>query len=519
MRKKVTIAFITCFVLLIAASSASSSGGSGQIKFGYTILDEEGNQAVNHSTFNLYEGPGLSLERFRYLFGNGIRLRADLKRITLNNRNLDFGFEKSGLFGVRLLNNQYRRIYDFDGNSYTRRHRTGVSLWFIPHRYVKFFGGGRYVGKSGKMVNLFDPAGAAPAVNVDYTQMDYNVGMRIKYQGRMFQVEYRAADYSDDSRPDRDRSRFKFRMITRLWMPEYEEIVLIGGYRRFETRYDATDFMISSNRVHGGVMLDLPRDFTLNYNFIFDRTGSDSDLVASDNIAHTFYASHVWPGLAQITIGYQHDINDDFYDEVRSNSYYFSGWLKVSDNLEFRGVRGFRSESMEDGTRLVGDEERGRHKLSVKVTDDRYGSLTLKHEGKNRKNDQLGSEADFNRFAADGILGLRDYGELSFGYSYSTGDYCNAVQEYKFNNHLVYGDFTAREYRNITLGLGGLYYRSKRDLDVEEFTVRFEGAYRFVTDYTLKVTYNVHNFDDFLVRDQYYTANIVEMSITRAILF
>jgi hypothetical protein len=517
--KRTIIVFITNFLLAAAAPGVIGAGGSGQIRFGYAFLDEEGNQAVNHSTFNQYEGFDLSFERFRYVLKNGIRLNAGLKRVTLNNRNLSFGIEKSGLFGIRLSNNQYRRFYDYDGSSFTRRHQTGASVWLIPHRYFKFFGGGKYIGKSGRMANFFDLAGASPPVDVDYSQMCYNVGMRIKYQGRMFQAEYRAADYSDDMHPERDQSRFIFRTIAQLAVPEYEEIVLTGGYRRFETNYDATDFMISSNRVNGGVMLDLPKDFALNYNFVFDRTSSDSDLVATDNIAHTFYASHLWLGLAQVTAGYQHDINDDFYDEVKSNSYYFSGWLKVSDYLELRGVHGFRSESVEDGARLVGDEERGRYKISAKFTHDEHGSATLKYERKTKKNDQLGSEADFNRLAADGVLSLSDYGDLSGGYAYSTGKYINDEQEFEFNNHLVYADFTAREYRDFTLGVGGLYYRSKRDLDVEDFTVRFEGAYRLMTDYTLAVVYNVHNFDDFLVRDQYYTANIVEISITKSILF
>jgi len=510
---------IVLCLLFLLVTSALAAGGGGRIKLGYTVLDEEGNRAVNQSTFNQYEGLGLSLENFKYGFRNGMRLSANLEKITLNNRNLNFGFDKPGLFGVRLYNNQYRRAYDFDGNAFTRRHQTGGSVWLIPHRYIRIYGGGFNIGKKGKMADLFDAVSPALPVDIDYKQMCYNAGININYRGRMLQADYRSAKFTNNLNTDRDQSRYKMSLLGIFPVPRYEWIVLSGGFHHFETKHHVNDFKISSNRVWGGGKVKLPQNFSFNYNFVFDRASSDSDIIATDNLSHAFYLSHLWPGLAELTAGYQNDINDDFEDAVKANSAYFYGWLKPHKDFEFRGECGFRSETVDDGARLVGDEDRNRFKLSGKYTHADYGSIALKFEGKNRQNDQIGSEADFNRFSSDAVIKLCKCGELSGGYSFSKGEYSNREQEFTFEDHQLYGDITSKEYYGITAGFGALYYRSKRDLDVESFTLRFNAAYRFMKDYSLDVTYNVHNFDDFLVTDQYYTANIVEINLIKAISF
>lgn len=506
-------------VLLFAAGTGIAADGGGNVKLGYTYIDEEGNQSVNQAIFNQYEGVGLSLEKFRYRFDNGIRLKADLKDITLNNRNMVMGVEKPGLFGIRGYNNQFRRAYNFDGGSKTRRNRTGAKLWIYPHEYVRVYGGGEYTGKSGQMEPLFDLAGVTGAREIDYNQFCYHAGIRLNRFDGMFQAEYRAGNYNDDIDPDRDQSRFRFSMHGLLPVPNYEWLVLTGQFSRFETKYDIDDFEICTNYFRGGARAKLPNDFSLNYYFLFDRTRSDSDIVATDNIAHTFYAMHNWPGLAGLTIGYQYGINDDFEDEVRSNAFYFYGWLRAGQYFEFRGEHGFRTENVDDGARLIGDEDSFRFKFSARYRRPECGSMTFRYEGKSRENDQIGSDIDFSRIGTDIEKIFQGYGNFAGGYSYSKGDYENIEQQFEFADHVLYGDINTREYNGFDAGFGTVYYRSKRDLDVESFTLRFRAGYRFMEDHRFELRYNVDNFDDFLVRDKYYTSNIVEVSLTKILSF
>ena len=513
---KIIVVFI--FLLCLSGMAGAVNNG-GEVKLGYVFIDEEGNQSVNQPTFNYYPGFLLSLEKFHYNFTNGMRVRADLKNLTLNNRNLSLGLGKAGLFGIDISNNQYRRVYDFDGNSFTRRRQTGGSLWFFPHRYLKLFGGGSFSNLAGSITDLFNPDGPGAVKNMDYGLKTYHAGMRFNFRGKMLQAEYRTSEYTDNKNADRGQKRSNIKLDALLPVPKYEWIVLTGGFRHFETKYSTTEFKISSNRAWGGATAALSRNFSANYNLIFDRTGSDSDIIATDNLAHTIYLTGISPGHAGLTVGYQNDINDDFADEVRANSYYASGWFTPNSHFEFRGEFGTRAEKVEDGWRLVGNEDRNRLKISGKYFYAAHGSLSLKYENKQRDNDQLGTSADFNRFAADATLKLTKYGEFSGGYSYSTGDYKDLEQEFEFNDHVLYGDITLREYHRLRAGFGATYYRSKRDIDVESFMLHFMASLRFAENHHLEVVYNVHNFDDFLVTDRYYTANIVEINLIKELSF
>ena len=178
-------------ILIAALCSLSLAAGSGDVKIGYIYLDEEGNQGVYHPTFNLYEGPTVSSEGFRYRFDNGMLMRADLNNIILNNRNLSASLAQPGLFDVKVGHDQFRRIYNFDGTSFTRRHKEHASLSVQPMKYLKLFGGVLMMERSGTTTDLFDPTPVAATVDVDYKRSYYNVGAQVNYEGSMILGEYR----------------------------------------------------------------------------------------------------------------------------------------------------------------------------------------------------------------------------------------------------------------------------------------------------------------------------------------
>ncbi len=516
------IAITSVLALLLVSSVAHSSSGSGDVALSYIFLDEEGNLSVNQSTFNDYEGAALSLENLRYRFGNGFNLRADLRNLTLNNRNLRASLGKAGLFGVSLFHNKYRRLYDFEGGRFTKRHRTGGSIWAYPHRYVKLFAGGSFVDKSGSMTELFDATAPGTGLTTDYTQKHYNGGVQFNYMGRMLRAEFRASNYADDLSASRDQDRLSLMVTAAGPIPKYEEISVFGGFRRFTTEYNASGDKITSNKGWGGATVALPENFALKYALVFDRSGSESDPVKTDNVSHAFYASRVWPGLAQVTAGYIRDYNDDLDDEVQASSYYFSGWVKPISALELRGEYGARAEEVKAGKRLVGDEDRQKFKLSAKYRCFDNATFAVKLDGRIRENEQLGSKSEFIRPAVELSANLCCVGDFFGGYSYARGIYTNLDGGFEFRDHTVYGDITSREYHSFTAGFGGTYYRSKRDLDVEKSSLRFSLSYRFLENHHLEFEYNIHNFDDFVYTsqfDEYYTANIVEVRIMKELSF
>ena len=510
---KYLIAALLLWFLTIPIDVQAS--GSGDIKAGYILIDDKGNESVNRGTFNEYEGGALSLQNFRYDFKTGLLLRADLNNVSLNNRNLNADLSKPGLFSLKASHDKFRRIYNFGGSSFARREKESASLSLFPIRYLEIFGGGSYMNRTGSTTDLFSQTEIPLPTKVDYKQTFYNGGIRLNYLGSMVQGEFRGNQFRDNLDAAQDQNRTEGKAFGQFRIPRYKWVVVGGGFRHFESKFKKTDFMISSNRGWGSATVQLPQNISVKYLASIDRTSSDSDYTATDNVVHAGYASWERPQQFGFTIGYQYDINDDYQNKVRSNNGYFSWWAKPSSHFEWRGEAGNRKEEVQEGSRLLGDEDINRYRMSLKYRDIKYGSVGLRWDGKIRKNDQIGSKTDINRTALDGTLIIEKYGSLSASYSFGVGTYKNRTQEFAYADHLIVGDLYSREYRNGTVGFGFTYYRSKRYLDVESFNLRFSVGYRFLKDYRFEGIYNVHNFDDFTVRDQYYTANIVELSLIR----
>lgn len=509
---------IGALMSLVMIPSATASG-NGDLKIGYIVLDETGNMSVNRSTFNDYEGASLSLEKFRYDFKNGMLLRANLRNITMNNRNLTADVGKAGLFSLKLFHNQFRRIYDFHGGNTTRRHNEGASLSFNPIRYVEIFGSGSNMGRTGSTIDLFSPSSRGDKVNVDYKQLFYNGGARVTYRGMMVVGEYRGNQFRDNRNVNRDQDRMEGRVAATVPVPRYEWILFQGGFRHFETKYKKTDFLISSNRGWGAASVAMSPEFAVKYYLMLDRTSSDSDFTAYDNLVQAFYVGYTNQRYGGVTVGYQYDINDQYWARTNAKSLYGSCWFKPTTQAELRAEYGTRTEDVKESVRLVGDEDINRYRFSGKYRFTDVGNIALKYEGKVRKNDEIDGKVTLNRVTFDCGVTLKKYATITVGYSSGKGDYENATQQFKFTDHLLYGDAISQEYHGLTVGAGVTYYRSKRDLDVESFNIRCSAALRLYDDMRLETIYNAHNFDDLLVRDDYYTANIVEINLIKGLSF
>ena len=473
---------------------------------------------MTQSTYNLYEGVALSLEKFSYRFDDGTRVFGNFRNMTLNNRNLVLGVTKSGLYGLSMRNNQYRRTYSSHGGEFTRRHMTNGQFWVQPHRQLKLFGGYGQTGKKGQMIDLFEPAGVAALAMVDYTQKYFNAGARFKHNRSVAEVEYRGSDYSDDTNEANDRSSKRFRVTAASPVPNYENFLINGGFQRFESEIPNQAETLTANTAWGGLKFFCGEGYSLRYSFIFDRSRRTGDLSATDNISHAVYGGKLWRRHGGFSVGYRYKINDDVRDEVTTNGYIFSGWVNVIPEVTLKAGFGSENKEVQQGRTLTGDEDFTRQWASVKYKFT-PGFVRVKLANKKTENDDIGSSAEFTRFATDLSFFSEDYGQLQTSYAYLDGDFENSAGAFSFREHIVTGDLLSTAYHNLQAGFGGTYMRSKRDLNVESFRVRLTGIYSFMQDYKVEVVYSAFNFDDLAdpspIYSRYYTANVVEVTIAR----
>jgi len=505
--------------ILFAVANAADSGG-GKIRLGYVITDEDGNLSVNHETYNLYEGPSVSLEDFRYLMNNGMNLSADLKNISLNNRNLNASLFKPGLFGISLNNQQYRRIYNFDGDKFTRRRTTGGQAYVYPIRQVKIYGGYSQTDRFGQDEYIIPPFGEHLLTATDYSHKSFNVGGQATFTKGSLTAEYRRYDFTDDAMANSDREAQVVRVNAFAPVPFYKRLALSGGYQYREDKHDDPYVFLKNNTGWGGARWYLPHEYVFEGRFMAARTDETNRLVTVDNYVSTVSISRNWPKYGGLRVGYENRIADDIYNRTSSDGYLFDGWLRYFPKLLIRARLALRNKSVTDGETLVGDEDLTRHQISAryKLTD--WGDVALSWQGKVKTNDEIDTRVDYNAVTAEVNLSREAYGRISLTYSYYQGSYDNRTEaipnDYEFYDHVFTGSVYPVEYRKVQVWAGATYYRSKRDRNLEKIGGYVGARYTLPRDYQIEAKYKVYNFDNFLVTDEYYTGNIINVYLIKS---
>jgi len=516
MSLKILLVLVALVSMCLSSQVVSGNDYHGTIRTGYIFTDIEGNQSVHQPTYNLFDGVMLSLEHFRYNWDNGMRLSADIINPALKSRRANVSFGRLGWGSITLHHNSYRRTYNFEGSSFTRRKTTSGSAWIQPIKHLKLFGGMGVTDKSGTSRALMESPTDPPAHLVDYLNRYYHAGVEIKYQRSYGRFEYRVSDYIDDVPGSDDRLTRRLRMFVYTPMPNFERIVLGAGFHRFENTVESKQDTLSANTVWGVARYSDVNGYQIRYSFVFDRSSRTGDLAATDNILQTLSVGKTWKNRGGIIAGYGYRINDDIRVERSGSEYSISTWYAPSKQLSLRAGIGWSSDNVDSGRTLTGDRDYTRHWLSARY---RFaeGFVRLRIDNLYRSNFDIGSKSDFFRGTLDASISSSSYGNVVASYSFGDGEYSNSFGMFEFSEHVLSGDAFSSEYHRIQLGFGGSYYRARQDVDIEAFSIHLTGKYRFYQNACLEIIYSAHNFDNFddlpAPYLEYYTANVVEVSI------
>jgi len=516
--KIIRLSILTAISLIVILSTGVfATDYQGTVKLGYLYLDHEGNRGVNQSSFNLYEGMALSLERFSAFWDNGYHLHADLKNVSLNNRNLSFNAGRTGLANISFRHTSYRRLYDFDGDRETKRRQTNAKAWWQAHEWFRLYGDIGANNRKGEAGQLFEPGSTTLFDNIDYKNYNYGIGLTFQRERTAGNLEYRGSDFTDDLDDTNDRTSRRIRASISSPVPNYENLLLNGGYQHYQLKLENKNDTLKTHTFWGGARIHFNQGYHIRYSFIFDRAERTGDFIESDNITHAFNAGKTWRGQGGISLGYKYHLNDDLFDERSGYDWSVSGWLKIKPDITCRAGYGTETMEVDEGHTLTGQRDRDRAWASVRYRFDN-GWMRFKLSNHQTNNDDIQSSADFFKMGVEGSLDMPDYGNLSAAYSYHDGDYTSSTDRFEFAEHVLSGDIISREYRNLQAGLGGTYLRSKKDTDVESYGLRIFGRYMLPRGLGLEIAYSTHNFDNLNdpspTYTEYYTDNIVEVSLS-----
>ncbi len=544
------LTLLVAFALSLLAISSLASEGTGSIKIGYTSVDEEGSLEVNQESFNIYEGFGLSLTDWNFLFDNGVTLQANLKNLTLNNRLLEAQVSKPGTFSFYANNNQYRRFYNFDGSSFTRRNMSNARFSFTPVKHVEFFGGYSMQDRHGlselRPLSSYDSDVIDTLTRViDYKQSRFSGGLKWTNKKSMVRAFYRGTTFDDQTPNDLDQSGDEINAVASTILDWQKGLALTAGYIYRKSAMDNIESELTTHQTWGAAKLALPDQWQIEYRMsygIAERINEEDRTV--DNIFNQVSLGKNIKEVGGLRVGYENRVQDDFIQKVTSSGFVIDGWLKPTEKLYFNGSFTTRSEDTDEGRRLLGDVDITRHQFAATYTDTSWGRFRVRWQQRIRENDPLLTEGltggiglttpeteevntriEYSSLTPELTLRRAAYGSLTVSYSLITGSFENVNEDanYFFRDHVLTGSVTPRAVGPFEGDFSASYFRSKRDNDIEKFNLHFGLIYTFLKTHHLEARYHVYNFDDF--RDlgnnytAYYTGNIVEVNLIKDLSF
>lgn len=547
---RLTLVVLAALALILFGMNVLAAEGSGSVKVGFTSVDEEGNLSVDQSSYNLYEGLGLSLSDWNYAFDNGVGLHADFQNLTLNNRVMDLQLGKPGLFKFNGNNSQYRRFYNIDGTVFTRRNNTNLRLSFNPAKQVELFGGFNLVDRHGAD-ELMPQSNYGPEVLdtlprlIDYKQSRFTGGIKWDNKRSMVRAFYRATTFDDATEADNDRTGSELNLVASTIVPNYDWILLSGGYVMRDSKLDNLEAELKTHQGWGGARFNFPDQFVVEYRMTYgwaERTSEEDRTV--DNIYQLFSIGKNFKRIGGIRAGYEMRTQDDFIQKVTSSGFLFEGWLKPTDKLSFNGMFTTRSEETDEGRRLLGDLDVTRHQFTASYTDPTWGRFKVRWQQRTRENDPLFTEGltsgiglttpeasevntkvEYNSLTPELTLRRADLGSLTVTYSLITGSFENVQDsvDYEFRDHVISGTVAPRSVGPLAVDFTATYFSSKRDNDIEKFSIEIGGKYTFIKNHHLDVRYTAINFDDYKTLGgnytQYYTGNIISVNLIKDLSF
>lgn len=504
-------------VALILASilPAAADEGKGRVKLGYVLVEDEGDRSLYQETYNLYEGGVVSIEDAWYTLDNGLRFRANLENISLENRNLTFSLDKSKRFSASLYDNKYRRVYESTGGLATKREALGGRFSVSPVREVKLYADFDLTDKDGMTYTAYESLVDPVAAATDYRHASFAVGAEGYHFGGSILVEYRALEFKDRARDQNDRSADQIRLSGTIPIPTYERVVVSGGYTYRQDEIEGTTVKLRTDMGWGATKVYLPRDFLFDYRVVYAFTKHKGSGLGTENVFNTVALTRTWSRRGGARIGYDNRWTSDRIDRRSSDGVLFNAWYNHQGRVFLRAVGGVRSDDDEKCATLIGDQNYVRYQATAKYTGEKLGDFAVQYQARDRKREELGTSVSYDAFSAEYGVAKEKYGRATLSYTYYLGKFGNLDGSFGFSDHVVTARFFPATVGNVTLSFGGVYFASERDIDIEKFGVDVAVAYALPKAFGVEAKYTRYDYQDFQVTGGEYASDVVEAYVVR----
>jgi hypothetical protein len=214
-----------------------------------------------------------------------------------------------------------------------------------------------------------------------------------------------------------------------------------------------------------------------------------------------------------VNAGYGYEMNDDDRTLTTYHSWRAGATLRPDSRLTARVDYTGRVKKDQEELTLLKDIEASQIRARLEVRP--LALLVVGGDFATRRRELPDIAVKVDGTAAGGFVRYERpaWGAVSADYHYSLDEYVDLLAGFDTDSHIATGRVEVGRIRNVLLAAGVTYLDIGRDLDIEKSMVFVEGALKVAGHYRLEVKYNCYNYDDYVLLDRYYTANVVRIDL------
>jgi hypothetical protein len=252
-------------------------------------------------------------------------------------------------------------------------------------------------------------------------------------------------------------------------------------------------------------------DVQLKYAFNAQRVDHEATALQTDRFQHNVDATFYYQG-GNVTGGYSYEMNDDDEHLTHYNSWRVGAVLRGDRHTARLRYSGREKKDKEQLT-LLQDVEASRILADFDVEPMKDLTVNLGLNVREREFPDINVKSKGRTLRGGFGYTYNGWGGLSATYTFTQDEYTDLAAGYDVNSHIVTARADLNRIPNTRLSGGVTYLDIGKDLDIEKSILFLEAGYTVAKDYHFEVKYNVYNYDDYVLLDRYYTANVVWFNV------
>jgi hypothetical protein len=499
-------------VVALAAPALRAGTIDGTVKLGGVILSDEGDRSTVQETYNIHDGFALSQIRLHGTLDPRQVFALDLREMNRDSRQGDLAYRVPGIFKLTAGYGQSRQVFDPARVFTTDRKHWKVGAQVTPARWLSLTGGAGQITRAGERLSF--PLGTesvlGEGVDSRLTTGEVTASVRMDRYGGA--VTYRQSDFADDRNGLADRTG---RVVSaRLYGPWrfYDKWthLLRGAYGVRELSNRDLDYTLAHLQYTG--ILEPIDAYQVRYAFEANRidsksTGLKTDWFRNDLDATVFYR------YGRIGGGYGYETHDDDRSLTAAHRWRAGATYRFARVLNAKLDYAGRMRNDQEDLTLLKDVESSRIRGQLQVSLREGVALGGGFTRRLRQFPDIDVEADGKVATAFARLDAPRWGSLSTDYSHALDEVLDRAGRFETRSDMVTARVELTRLPAVRLAAGVTYLDIGRDLDLEKSIVFMEGGVKLLPGYRLEVKYNVYNYDDYLLLDRYYTANVLRIDV------